>query len=242
MFMVFAVGEACPPEAEKRLQEYGKVVRIPADVSLAPPVQGHIDMIFFPWKGRLYCSSEYYERNREETDRLCALTDMTAVPVLCERGAGYPYDVGFNALCLEDREIIICRSSSFAVRPADALIVDTRQGYAGCSSLYAAGTVISADQSVLKAAVTAGVDVWPVPERGILLPGYDTGFIGGCCGVYRDSIFVVGDTSESDVGQSLERFCLSHSLRLISIYNGPLTDIGGIKIFPGPLQSCALGV
>ena len=81
----------------------------------------------------------------------------------------------------------------------------------------------------MKACRENNISYFEISGDDILLPGYDTGFIGGACGVCEDTVYLYGDPDTSKSGIELSEFCKSKNLQLVSVYNGPVTDIGGIK-------------
>ncbi len=204
-----------------------EIILLPKDYLLAEPVQAHADMILTVFDGKLFCHSSYYKKNSTVIDSIAGLGGLKTILSSCPRNSKYPLDIAFNALCLEDK--LICKKSSICPELRAYPIINTNQGYAGCTSLYAAGAVITADEATAHACIDANIPYYRISGKDILLPGYDTGFIGGACGVYKNTVYIYGDPDSSQSGWELARFCEQNGLTLISVFNGPVTDIGGIK-------------
>ncbi len=76
--------------------------------------------------------------------------------------------------------------------------VGVRQGYSKCSTLILKeNTVITSDHGLVNKYRENGIKTYYLPSGSILLPGYDTGFIGGCGGmISRDEIILYGNLEE----------------------------------------------
>ena len=63
----------------------------------------------------------------------------------------------------------------------------------------------------------------------IALPGYDTGFIGGCCGkLAPDELAFAGALSSRPDGERMREFLHSRCVAPVELREGPLVDVGGI--------------
>jgi len=197
------------------------------DALISEPVRHHADMILTVFDGKIFCHESYYEANKAVLDKIAAFGGLEVAACDCPRGENYPLDVAFNALVAGKR--LICKKDSVCPLLAEYDVINTKQGYAGCTALYAAGTVITADPATTAACEKAGIPVYTISGKDISLPGYDTGFIGGACGACEDTVYIYGDPSTSQSGRELAEFCQSKGLSLVSLWDGHVTDVGGIK-------------
>ena len=230
-----AVSSAMPAPALTSLRECcSTVVLLPPDPLLPAPTASHADMLLFAVGGALVAHRSYYAIARQEIDTILACTGLRLVLTDCPRGDRYPLDVALNAL--------FCGSFLFgrlnALAPeilsladrAGIVPVPVRQGYAGCSGLAMGKTVITADPSLTHAASACGLDVISVPDKEILLPGYDHGFFGGCAGVWENTVFLCGTPVSAGYTVFLQQAALcGFTVRCLS--SAPLYDCGGIKLF-----------
>lgn len=226
------VGERCPETAINSLlslPEVAETVKLPADKQIADPICDHPDSLVCIFDGKLYTHKKYAEVAQKELSYICKKCSLELCPVDCERGPVYPLDCAFNALSLSDRNLIIGRKKSLA-KPLKSLpLANTRQGYAGCTALYAVGTVITADPSIEKTCKTVGVPVYKISGRDIFLPGYNEGFIGGAGGCFENTLCLFGSPKYSESAREVEDFCNSNFLTLVCLEDDTLTDRGGIK-------------
>ena len=231
-----AVSSAMPADALETLRHMAaSVISLPPDPSLPAPVASHPDMLLFSIGDTLVTHRSYYETARSEISRILEYSGLRLVLTDCPRGNTYPLDVGLNALLcgkyLFGRTDVLAPEIPALAAENGITPVHIRQGYAGCSGLAVDGTIITSDPSLTEAAKSRGIPVIPFPDKDILLPGYNHGFIGGCGGVWKNIVFLCGTANQIQY----EALCLHPLLRkkaVCFLSAGPLYDCGGIRIFP----------
>ena len=163
----------------------------------------------------------------------------------------YPGDCAYNAACTG--KYLICRVASTApeilefARERGMQVINVRQGYAKCSTVVVdENSIITYDRGIAKACAAAGgriieaaagakactaaggLTVLLVSPGHVLLPGLDTGFIGGASGRVGDEIIFNGDLSAHPDFVAIVSFIESRGLRCKWFPEWPLTDIGSI--------------
>ena len=107
-----------------------------------------------------------------------------------------------------------------------------KQGYTRCSVCKINdNAIITADKSIADEALVRGADVLLISAGNILLNGYDYGFIGGASVTYRNKIFFFGNIEKHPDYLKMCDFAEKYSVKLISLSNLPLCDIGGGVIY-----------
>ena len=112
------------------------------------------------------------------------------------------------------------------------LIVPVRQGYARCAVLpVGTDMVVTADPGIAAALRQIGIELLLIRSGGISLPGYDTGFIGGCGGMPDPHTLIVSGNLRQH--PDYEQIHMVLQQRRITLYclPGPLTDVGGLQFF-----------
>ncbi len=229
MSAIAIVSENSPVEAVHKLSENFTIIKMPPDPLLDPPVAHHPDMLITILDGKLFCHQTYYRLAHTIIDKMVYLCKLQLVCTAAPRSAKYPLDVGLNTLLLPDQKKLIARRASLAPELLPYLAVDTKQGYAGCASLFIGGTVVTADPSICCSGKKIDIPVYKIPSGGIQLPGYDTGFIGGCGGVWENTVYLYGQASSSSAGRALAVYCRKRGFSIIELWDGPLSDFGGIQ-------------
>ena len=164
-----------------------------------------------------------------DTDaELIKFTDTETVP-----GSDYPLDIPFNAACTGKHFIHNLRCTApkllARARELDMNLINVKQGYAKCSTVIVdEDSIITYDRGLAKACLAAGMDVLEVTPGHVVLPGYDTGFIGGASGRIGDTIYFNGNLEEHPDFERIVRFIEGKGLRVKWFEEWPLTDIGSI--------------
>ena len=217
-------------ECRAALAAEGFSVRLcPESDALPAPICHHPDSLMAHFSGRLFCPTDYYNKNT-------AFFSSLGYPVhtVEERhGGAYPEDCAFNLLTLGKNAFFHPRALPTAIK--DALhglgyrALPTRQGYAACSVCRVDGThAITADMGMARVLKKAGVTVLSIEEGGILLPPYAHGFIGGASGVYGNRVYFFGDIKKHPSYAAIEDFLGRAGFTPVSLSGGPLRDLGGI--------------
>ena len=208
---------------------------LPPDPSVDSPIKTHPDTIMCVFRGVLYFHESYAAAAADILKEIADECGLTLCPCGGRRSGFYPFDAAFNALFDPKERFIIARESSIC-EPLKPFCSDTRQGYASCCAQVINDTVVTADPAIEKTALRLGVAAERIRGGGILLKGYDKGFIGGCTGVIHkggtDTVLTVGDPHSCEAGRELAALCEKMNVPVIPLGSGPLTDVGGIKLIP----------
>jgi len=170
------------------------------------------------------------------TDLIKNLSDlgMSIEPSAQFTSKKYPKDAALD--CLIFGKICLAKSDALDMNVAKYIEnkkiepADTKQGYAKCSvCVISENAAVTADRGIFTVLTQKGADVLLIEPGGILLPGYDTGFIGGACGLIdKDTIAFTGSFSHYPHSAKLLAFLDKHKIRPIELSDGPFIDIGGI--------------
>ena len=220
-----------PNKCKDALRALGfELIELPCFSSLPSPVSAHPDMLLFFADKTVFTHKDYRQTAKKELDRICDLGYdilLSGEKIAPE----YPNDILFNALRVG--KTIYCKESAVSSLIKDFAIekglrlADTRQGYAKCSVCsLSESAAITADPSLARSLERDGTCVLKIRAGGIILSGYDTGFIGGCSGVFGDTVYFSGNIALHPDGEKIIDFCESHKKRVVSLSDEPLFDVG----------------
>lgn len=238
--MICVTDKRIPDYASDALLRLGfDIVRLPPLSSLPAPVASHADLLIFTLGDNLLVRREYLTTANEEISKIAGYGCMNIVITDSTAGEKYPSDVGFCA-CTAGK-YLICREDVtdpilLSLAADNGLeTLNVRQGYAKCScAVTADGSVITSDKGIAESLRKRGVDVLTISAGNVCLPGYDTGFIGGCCGLCGNVLFFVGDLRSHPDHALIEDFCLRHETSIFSLTSQkglltePLFDVGSL--------------
>ena len=169
---------------------------------------------------------------------LCRLGIEADAPLIrasnAELGMGYPAEAAFNGACtgryfIHNLKVTAPRLFD-AVKDSGMDLIHVPQGYAKCSTVIVdKRSIITYDRGIAQACTGYDdLDVLLVSPGHVLLPGYDTGFIGGCSGRIDDEVIFNGDLSAHPDFARIRDFIESRDLKCVWFEEYPLTDIGSI--------------
>jgi len=224
----FFINERLPHSMETALSAYGRCVRLPAFPALAEPVCRHPDMMLARIGGRLLIHRAYVAGR--------AVLDALGVPYAlsdAEVGADYPHDAALDVFtaggCLFAAPKVVSPAVLDAAVHEGFRFVPVKQGYAGCSTIAVGDAVVSADAGICHAARENGLAVLQIEPGGIGIERYDTGFIGGACGVIDNkTVGFFGDVRTFGAYARLCEFFEPRGISLVSLGEGALFDYGGV--------------
>lgn len=217
----------------RELEHNFDVLRLPYDDRLDVPVASHADMNVFLFGEYAVLSRGYVEKYPYVADHLREVCGLKILFSDGERSREYPNDVMLNVLVCGNTafslEKYTCREVKELLLRGHINLINVRQGYAACSTLAFGNRLITADRSILRTAVDAGIEVLDISQGGISLPGYNEGFIGGASGVCENTVYFTGDVKLHPDGEKILRFIQKGGFEVVCLSRGELCDVGGIK-------------
>lgn len=228
---IYIVNSQINDNTKAFLGKHGTVAEVFAHPTLAIPEKHHADMQFSRIdRQTLVCAPLTSIKQTSGLDII-----QGSIP-LKEK---YPENIAYNTLCFGNYIIHNTKHTAADVlseaQKRHLKIIHTKQGYAGCSSISIPlknneTLIISSDKgliSTLKKLNDNSIHTdYFEDTKSIILPGYDHGFIGGCCGYDEDlGLLVYGK-----INGQLKELSEEYNFPILSIFDGNLTDIGGILV------------
>ena len=219
------------PEIPEKLRELGiQCITTEPDNRLQIPVASHADMqMFHVGENRTFVlrGEQALRKQLEDAGFMVAETNNTPTAV-------YPGDVLCNALMLGDQFFgnigTVDPVLYSCVQALNKQTMFVNQGYTRCSTaVISEKAIITMDAGMGAAARFRGLDVMIIPERSILLDGYDYGFIGGCCGLIDKNVLAfTGRLDSLNFEKPIRDFAEKHGVQIVELTQNPVIDIGGI--------------
>ncbi|QNK41222.1 DUF6873 family GME fold protein [Caproicibacter fermentans] len=207
-----------------------KVIPVQPAKFLEPPVQSHADLLCQPLGANRIIAAKGEESLKLALEnygfRIAESAFMIESP--------YPKDCALNAArigkFLIANKKIIDPNLLYYLNKENIKFVDVRQGYAKCSVAIAdEKSIITADCGIQAAALKAGFSVLKIQPGFIKLAGFPYGFLGGACGLIgKRKIAFAGNPVYHPDYQKIKEFLDCRKIEIISLYDGPLLDVGGI--------------
>jgi len=232
MKKIAVCSEEIPRAALRSLEREGFfVLLLPPHPALPKTVACHADILTSALDSTLFFDKIYCETYPEVVSSIASSADcrvVTTEETLCGK---YPGDVLFNVLIGPDFALGHSSSSKTlreAVASSGRRFIEVKQGYAACSTLFTGTFLVSSDEGICRAA-SQFCDVLRISAGHVRLDPYDTGFIGGASGFDGERAFFVGDIFSHPDGKKIAAHLAERGVRCVSLADGELVDIGGIK-------------
>ncbi len=216
------------PAVISALGKYGaEVITVQNSRDLPIPVSNHADMMCCHCGAGAVITAD--EALCARLRRLGTDCRMIGAPLKDK----YPGDIALNCLvtdrCAIGRIDSLDRNLLAYFEENGIKTINVKQGYARCSAAVVdKESFITADKGIAAALEAQGFEVLLISSGWIRLDGYDTGFIGGCCGkISYNTMLFCGDVLSHPDGQRICGFLESRGVSAQCIHSGQLVDFGG---------------
>ena len=219
------------PQIVAALEKRGiRCITTKPDARLQPPVSDHADMQMFHLNENRTFVLKGEQELKQRLEQAGFMVAETANPPI----ATYPGDVLCNAMQIGDKlfaSVGAVEPTIYSVAESMGLrTIHVNQGYTKCSTaVINENAIITMDAGIGAAGKFMGLDIMIISERHIQLPGYEYGFIGGCCGLIDKNVLAfTGRLDSLSFEKPIQEFCKKHNVQIVELTDEPMFDIGGI--------------
>jgi hypothetical protein len=231
-----SVKESLQSAVRRRKTEDGRRIVSPEEVNFLeletdgivyPAISGHPDIFFCQTPDKLVVSPSLPVKYL----KILSATGVGYVFGKQASGIRHPASVYYNAAIndhylvhrLEYTDPVILENCHYLKK------INISQGYTRCNMAWLKEDhYVTSDEGIHKTLGEHGLTGISVSPQGILLPGFQIGFIGGCIGVMGNRIFFTGSLCHFPEGEKLRSYMVSLDYEIIELYDGPLIDGGSI--------------
>ena len=214
-------------EAKERLSSIGTVLELETEGIVYPGVSGHPDIFLCQTPRTLVISPSLplkYVQILEE-NHVPFITGNDKI------GPNHPSSIHYNAAVsdhyfvhrLEYTDPVLLQQCHTLKK------LPVKQGYTRCNLLLLRNHhFLTSDQGICENLLRSGLSGIFVSPKGVHLPGFSNGFIGGTMGVLNNTVYIVGNLSYFVEGETVRKFLTDLGYEMMELYAGPLVDGGGI--------------
>ena len=148
-------------------------------------------------------------------------------------GEKYPEAASYNAVVTNDYLIhrIDITEPEILNNCPNLNKINVNQGFTKCSLLALKNNYfITCDEGIYKTLIKNNINLLLLSSKEILLQGHEYGFLGGCCGIWKNNLFILGSLHNYIDASKLKKFTELLGYTIIELYDGPLFD-GGTILF-----------
>ena len=228
--MLILIDKRMPEEAKLELHHFGELLFIESVNITYPAISGHPDIFFCQTKNELVIAPNVQGNIRQQLHH----NNIPFAEGELKVGKQYPETVHYNVVVTDGLLIhnpnytdpLILKNCS------GTEIIHVKQAYTRCNLIPLENNrFITSDKGIEKTLLGKGFEILFVHPEGILLPGFDHGFIGGCCGVHKNRLFFIGSLNSFPEGDKIRSF--AKGMEIIELYDGPLFDGGSLVFIEG---------
>ena len=224
--MKLIVAENIPRNIQKALEkENFNLIFTPANINLLSGLEYHPDMQIAKVCGKYICDKSLYTYYRHALGSRAS--SLHCGDFICK--SNYPQDVAYNVKVIKDKIIHNFKyTDSCLLKMSDRLTrVNVTQGYSGCSICSVGeNALITADKIIAQKAEEQGIDALLISPGHILLPGFDSGFIGGASFSFNDKVYFFGNATLHPDWSKIADFFHSHKVNTVMLSQDALCDYG----------------
>lgn len=225
--MLIVIDKRIPEEAKNRLSHFGTLVEFSTQGITYSAISGHPDIFLFQSPESLICAPNLPKNYINLFKENGVNFNFGSKPV----GSKFPETAFYNCLATEDSLFHKARHTEKQILEhcKDLEFIDLPQAYSRCSLIALTPKVfITSDKGIEKALKKHDLQTRYFPPEEIILPEMPHGFIGGALGLYNEKLFVLGNPDFHSWGSEFKNLIKQEGLELISLYDGPFFDGGGI--------------
>lgn len=225
--MLIIVDKKIPEKAKSSLKAFGDLMEIETQSITYDAISGHPDIFFTPVENQLVVAPNLPKKYLRELENRDINFVLGEKPV----GAKYPETAAYNAVTSSGRLI---HHAGFTDRSILKLClqkdrIHVNQGYTRCNLLLVDDKIaITSDRGIFQKLENEPDEILYVDPSGIVLPGFDHGFFGGCCGILDKKLFILGSLQHYAEGEKAREFVEKQGMKIVELVDGPLYDGGGI--------------
>jgi len=215
-----------PGEILNKLSLAGDIVLLETNNLVYNSISGHPDIFICPTPAGLVVAPNIPQNviNALKTHKIPFVFGKQSP------GKRYPDSVHYNAVVTE-HSIIHHRQftdRTITEKNPGKEIIHVAQGYTKCNLIpLSENTFLTSDEGIEKA-LHRRFKIYRFSPENIILEGQKHGFLGGCSGRWKNTLFFTGRLSTIPEHQKLKQIIKEQGLKYEELYDGPLIDGGGI--------------
>ncbi len=221
--MLIIIDKRIPEDAKKKLSEYGELFELETSDIVYEAISGHPDIFIFQHNNKLIIAPEspklLIDKLKENNIKF-----QFGSKKLSNK---YPATASYNVA--NNDNIFIGNKNNCTPEileiAKNKTWVQSKQSYAYCNNIILGEEHIITNDNKIQSLIDSSLYINP---KGIILPGFDYGFIGGCAGIIDNIVFLIGSLKHLPQGEIIKEYIKASNHEIIELYDGPLFDGGGI--------------
>ena len=206
-----------------------RIIKTPKNPYVAEAICGHPDIVLCKLKNHDFLVDTTFCGFLSEKCRYLNLIEGKS-----HLQSKYPFDIAYNCALVGNKLFCNEKYTDKTIldycKDNDIKILNIKQGYAKCSiCIVSDNAIITADKNIFDTASKNNIDVLLIESKGIILKGYNEGFLGGATGLLeKDLLAVNGNINLHKDCDAIKKFCSKYGVNTVSLSDEPICDAGSI--------------
>ncbi len=221
------VDKKIPEAAKQKLSTHGKLLELETTGITYEAISGHPDIFISVVNNDVIVAPNLPQQYPDALKKLGIYFHIGEQAV----GQKYPETAAYNIVSTSKFLFHNFKHTDLAVKDLAFGLdkIHVEQAYTRCNLIALNNEYfITSDKGIEKQLQAINQDVFYSDPKGILLPGFQNGFIGGCAGFFKNKLFLIGSLKNYPAGTALRKKLKEWEIELVELYNGPLFDGGSI--------------
>ena len=225
--MLIIVDAKIPAMAKAALSAMGQLLELATDGIVYPAISGHPDIFFCRVGQELVVAPNLPAQYRDKLLESGIRTISGKSPL----GMEYPATAHYNAVTTHEYLIHHPTITDEAIKnlSINKKIIAVKQGYTRCNlKMVGEEHALTSDMGIGRVLEQVGIKTLLVDPVSVDLPDFAHGFFGGCCGVWKDMLYVLSGRDNFAQSAEIETLAAAAGYNVRWLTNDAPFDGGGI--------------
>jgi hypothetical protein len=222
--MLIVVDWRTPFEAKQKLRALGEVMEFKTSGICYEAIAGHPDIFFFQYPHGIIMAPNTPEEYKAKLAQHGIKASEGGLAV----GKSYPQTAHYNALHTAFGLLHNPLYSDLSLTKIGLPVIECKQGYVRCTTLQVGKFFFTSDAGIKNVLCRLTPHVLFTDPQNIKLTGFKNGFLGGAAGIYRNKVYICGNTRYLLNAKEFIAVINDEGYEVVELYDGPIIDIGGI--------------
>jgi len=234
--MYILIDSGIPVEAKNKLALFGILIELDNNTATYNAISSHPDIFCCQTTDNLIVAPNTSSKLIEtfKTNNISFIIGNQNV------GLEYPDTSFYNAVITEKFLIHNTKFTDEIIKNKciNKTQITVKQSYTRCNLLpLGEHHFITSDLGIFKTLNSvSGLSVIYINPENIILPDFKNGFFGGCCGIYQNKLFIIGNLNHISGSKAIRLFIENAGFQIIELYDGPLFDGGSLLFVEKSMQ------
>ncbi len=224
--MLIIADKRIPEQAKERLAKMGDLCLFATEKIVYDAISGHPDIFIFQKDNRVVLAPETPKYVLEKLQQYGI--DITFGNI--NLGSKYPQTTTYNVAYGDGIFVGNIETTDKAILDLsqNGRWLQSPQSYARCNTIVLDKNHIITSEITVANSVVNSLFINP---KEIKLVGFDNGFFGGCVGLYKRKLYLLGSMEHHSQHKEILQYCNKLNIEIVELYDGAFFDGGGIFFF-----------